>query len=129
MIVKYDPRKELCNMFKQLITVDLVQERRGVVYQIKNLKTNTIYGTLMKKAPTEWEIEIFKFALDKKTLTIKPIVKYSDYGCHDILEVDEDPNPAYVTGLLPMLAKLVNKENLLQDRKNKIIDLFEKTFG
>ena len=127
MILKYDPRKILNTIIAENnLPIYLRQEIRGRYYLLQNEETGTVYATLEKTAPTEWEIKVYEMVFDKKTLKLKPATVDYDYNVfiHKTVECGEG-----IMTLIPIFKKYANEEKFLRERKNKIIELFEKTFG
>ena len=127
MILKYDPRKTLNTIIAEnKLPIYLRQEIRGRYYLLQNEETGTVYATLEKIAPTEWQIKVYELAFDKKTLRLKPATVDYDYNVFQTKTVECGEG---VNNLLPIFKKYANEEKFLRERKNKIIELFEKTFG
>lgn len=126
MILKYDPRKTLNTIIAEnKLQIHLRQEIRGRYYLLQNDETGSVYATLEKTAPTEWKIKVYEMVFDKKTLKLKPATVNYDYNVFQEKTVDCDN----IMALLPIFKKYANEEKFLRERKNKIIALFEKTFG
>lgn len=126
MILKYDPRKTLNTIIAEnKLPIHLRQEIRGRYYFLQNDETGSVYATLEKTAPTEWKIKVFEMVFDKKTLKLKPATVNYDYNVFQEKTVDCDN----IMALVPIFKKYANEEKFLRERKNKIIALFEQTFG
>lgn len=126
MILKYDPRKTLNTIIAEnKLPIHLRQEIRGRYYFLQNDETGSVYATLEKTAPTEWKIKVYEMVFDKKTLKLKPATVNYDYNVFQEKTVDCDNIMAFV----PIFKKYANEEKFLRERKNKIIALFEQTFG
>ena len=126
MILKYDPRKTLNTIIAEnKLPIYVRQEIRGRYYLLQNEETGLVYATLEKTAPTEWTIKVYEMVFDKKTLKLKPATVNYDYNVFQEKTVDCDN----IMALVPIFKKYANEEKFLRERKNKIIDLFEKTFG
>ena len=126
MILKYDPRKTLNTIIAEnKLTIHLRQEIRGRYYLLQNDDTGSVYATLEKTAPTEWKIKVYEMVFDKKTLKLKPATVNYDYNVFVEKTVDCDN----IMALVPIFKKYANEEKFLRERKEKIITLFEKTFG
>lgn len=126
MILKYDPRKTLNTIIAEnKLPIHLRQEIRGRYYFLQNDETGSVYATLEKTAPTEWTIKVYEMVFDKKTLKLKPATVNYDYNVFQEKTVDCDN----IMALVPIFKKYANEEKFLRERKNKIIALFEKTFG
>ena len=125
MILKFDPRKTLnTTIADNKLPIHLRQEIRGRYYLLQNNETGSVYATLEKIAPTEWKIKVFEMVFDKKTLKLKPAT--TDYDYNVFVEKTIDVNgKTFIT----TLKKYVNEEKFLRERREKIIPLFEKTFG
>lgn len=123
MIVKYDPRKVLKNMVKQLGVIELHEVKKNEIYEIYNTMSKTMYGTLMKYNATQWNLNVFKFKLNERELKLTKVETHP--GSFDF-EVEDFRNFESVSNYL---TKLVNKENFLIQHKTKITELFKKTFG
>jgi hypothetical protein len=125
MILKFDPRKTLnTTIADNKLPIHLRQEIRGRYYFLQNDETGSVYATLEKTAPTEWKIKVYEMVFDKKTLKLKPAAYY-DYNVFQEKTVDCDN----IMALVPIFKKYANEEKFLRERKNKIIALFEQTFG
>lgn len=126
MILKYDPRKTLNTIIAEnKLPIHLRQEIRGRYYFLQNDETGSVYATLEKIAPTEWKIKVYEMVFDKKTLKLKPATVNYDYNVFQEKTVDCDN----IMALVPIFKKYENEEKFLRERKNKIIALFEQTFG
>lgn len=126
MILKYDPRKTLNTIIAEnKLPIHLRQEIRGRYYFLQNDETGSVYATLEKTAPTEWKIKVYEMVFDKKTLKLKPATVNYDYNVFQEKTVDCDN----IMALVPIFKKYANEEKFLRERKNKIIALFEQTFG
>ena len=126
MILKYDPRKTLNTIIAEnKLSIHLRQEIRGRYYFLQNDETGSVYATLEKTAPTEWKIKVYEMVFDKKTLKLKPATVNYDYNVFQEKTVDCDN----IMALVPIFKKYANEEKFLRERKNKIIALFEQTFG
>jgi len=126
MILKYDPRKTLNTIIAENnLTIHLRQEILGRYYLIQNDETGSVYATLEKTAPTEWKIKVYEMVFDKKTLKLKPATVNYDYNTFQEKTVDCNN----IMALVPIFKKYANEEKFLRERKNKIIALFEQTFG
>lgn len=127
MILKYDPRKTLNTIIADgKLPIHLRQEIRGRYYLLQNNETGSVYATLEKIAPTEWKIKVFEMVFDKKTLKLKPATVNYDYNV--FVEKTVECGEGIFT-IVPIFKKYVNEEKFLRERKEKIIALFEKTFG
>ena len=125
MILKYDPRKTLNTIIAEnKLPIHLRQEIRGRYYFLQNDETGSVYATLEKTAPTEWTIKVYEMVFDKKTLKLKP-ASYYDYNVFQEKTIAVND----INALIPIFKKYANEEKFLRERKNKIIALFEKTFG
>ena len=126
MILKYDPRKTFNTIIvENKLPIHLRQEIRGRYYLLQNDETGSVYATLEKTAPTEWKIKVYEMVFDKKTLKLKPATVNYDYNVFVEKTVDCDN----IMALVPIFKKYANEEKFLRERKEKIITLFEKTFG
>ena len=126
MLLKYDPRKTLNTIIAEnKLSIHLRQEIRGRYYFLQNDETGSVYATLEKTAPTEWKIKVYEMVFDKKTLKLKPATVNYDYNVFQEKTVDCDN----IMALVPIFKKYANEEKFLRERKNKIIALFEQTFG
>lgn len=126
MILKYDPRKTINTIITEnKLPIYVRQEIRGHYYLLQNEETGTVYATLEKIAPTEWKIKVYEMVFDKKTLRLKPVTVDYDYKTFQEKTIEVDN----IMVLLPILKKYANEEKFLRERKNKIIALFENTFG
>lgn len=126
MILKYDPRKTLNTIIAENnLPIYVRQEIRGRYYLLQNEETGLVYATLEKTAPTEWKIKVYEMVFDKKTLKLKPATNDYDYKTFQEKTVD----CADIMAIIPIFKKYANEEKFLRERKNKIIALFEKTFG
>lgn len=126
MILKYDPRKTINTIIAEnKLPIHLRQEIRGRYYFLQNDETGSVYATLEKTAPTEWKIKVYEMVFDKKTLKLKPATVNYDYNVFQEKTVDCDN----IMALVPIFKKYANEEKFLRERKNKIIALFEQTFG
>ena len=126
MILKYDPRKTFNTIIADnKLPIHLRQEIRGRYYLLQNDETGSVYATLEKIAPTEWKIKVYEMVFDKKTLKLKPATVNYDYNVFVEKTVDCDN----IMALVPIFKKYANEEKFLRERKEKIITLFEKTFG
>lgn len=125
MILKYDPRKTLNTIIAEnKLPIHLRQEIRGRYYFLQNDETGLVYATLEKTAPTEWTIKVYEMVFDKKTLKLKP-ASYYDYNVFQEKTITVND----INALIPIFKKYANEEKFLRERKNKIIALFEQTFG
>ena len=125
MILKYDPRKTLNTIIAEnKLPIHLRQEIRGRYYFLQNDETGLVYATLEKTAPTEWKIKVYEMVFDKKTLKLKP-ASYYDYNVFQEKTITVND----INALIPIFKKYANEEKFLRERKNKIIALFEQTFG
>ena len=126
MILKFDPRKAINTIIADnKLPIYVRQEIRGRYYLLQNDETGTVYATLEKTAPTEWKLKVYEMVFDKKTLKLKPATVEYDYKTFQEKTIEGEG----IMNLLPILKKYVNEEKFLKERKNKIIALFEKTFG
>ena len=126
MILKYDPRKTLNTIITEnKLPIHLRQEIRGRYYFLQNDETGSVYATLEKTAPTEWTIKVYEMVFDKKTLKLKPATVNYDYNVFQEKTITVND----INALIPIFKKYANEEKFLRERKNKIIALFEKTFG
>lgn len=127
MILNYDPRKIINTIIAEnKLPIYARQEIRGRYYLLQNEETGTVYATLEKTAPTEWTIKVYEMVFDKKTLKLKHATVNYDY--HVFQEKTVECGEGIMT-LIPIFKKYANEEKFLRERKNKIIKLFEKTFG
>ena len=126
MILKFDPRKAINTIIEEnKLPIYVRQEIRGRYYLLQNDETGTVYATLEKIAPTEWKLKVYEMVFDTKTLKLKPATVEYDYKTFQEKTIEGEG----IMNLLPILKKYVNEEKFLKERKNKIIALFEKTFG
>lgn len=126
MILKFDPRKAINTIITENnLPIYVRQEIRGRYYLLQNDETGTVYATIEKIAPTEWKLKVYEMVFDKKTLKLKPATVEYDYKTFQEKTIEGEG----IMNLLPILKKYVNEEKFLKERKNKIIALFEKTFG